>query len=68
MKDLKEFAEKLVKENVIPLYPFVEFFAIMKRQFNFCPKSGRITQLGECHLDKVEVAGSSPVLPTIIKA
>lgn len=26
---------------------------------------GRITQLGECHLDKVEVAGSSPVLPTI---
>lgn len=23
-----------------------------------------ITQLGECHLDEVEVAGSSPVRPT----
>lgn len=28
---------------------------------------GRITQLGECHLDKVKVAGSSPVLPTIAR-
>lgn len=36
----------------------------MNRQSKNC-SYGRITQLGECHLDKVEVAGSSPVLPTI---
>ncbi len=29
------------------------------------PLSGRLTQLGECHLDKVEVVGSSPISPTI---
>ncbi len=29
--------------------------------------SGRLTQLVECHLYTVEVTGSSPVSPTIIK-
>lgn len=34
---------------------------------HFMESFGTLTQLGECHLDVVEVVGSSPIRPTILK-